>query len=158
MSKLKATDNFETGNWSLNIENLAPSYGDLLIGFTDNAPVVEFIDLKFGFELKKGTEILQSAEHPPFGLKYIESDQPYLVTERLQFQPNTTYTLFLWCENNGERFEKEFQFTTPKPIQPYPSWLWDGEKWYPPVPYPNDDNDYIWDEDIQNWAEIIEDE
>lgn len=42
------------------------------------------------------------------------------------------------------------------PPQPYPSWIFNEEKWrwVPPVPYPNDGQFYIWDEATQTW--IIE--
>ena len=42
---------------------------------------------------------------------------------------------------------------TPKP---YPSFIQDFEynTWIPPVPYPDDNKQYIWDEDILNWQEI----
>ena len=40
--------------------------------------------------------------------------------------------------------------------QPYPSWTKDEElnDWEPPVPYPDDDKTYQWNEDILNWEEI----
>ena len=38
--------------------------------------------------------------------------------------------------------------------QPYPSWMLDDETclWQPPVPYPNDGNQYQWDESVGNWV------
>jgi hypothetical protein len=154
MSKLVATDNFKTNNWSLDIEDLAPNYADLFIGFTNEAPIVEFKGLKFGYELKQGDNIKQYGMYPPPGVRYVRSDQAYLVVQRLNLKPEQTYTLFLWAENDGKRFEKDFEFTTPKPIQPYPSWTWDGEKWNPPVPYPEDGKLYTWNEDLLNWVEV----
>ena len=37
--------------------------------------------------------------------------------------------------------------------QPYPSWVLDEStcRWEAPVPYPEDDNMYIWNEDLINW-------
>jgi hypothetical protein len=42
-------------------------------------------------------------------------------------------------------------FIAPKP---YPSWLLNTNtyQWQAPVPYPNDGNDYIWDEATQSWV------
>lgn len=42
--------------------------------------------------------------------------------------------------------------------QPYPSWTKDEETylWNAPVPYPTDQKQYIWNEDILNWEEITE--
>jgi len=43
------------------------------------------------------------------------------------------------------------------PIKPYASWILDENtcRWEPPVPLPNDDKNYIWDEDSQNWIEEV---
>ena len=38
------------------------------------------------------------------------------------------------------------------PSQPYPSWYLDENwKWQAPVSYPDDGNEYIWDEETQQW-------
>jgi hypothetical protein len=57
----------------------------------------------------------------------------------------------LWAENDGKAFEKTFEFTTPRPPQPYSSWTWNGETWEAPVPYPEDDEMYQWEEENQEW-------
>jgi hypothetical protein len=46
--------------------------------------------------------------------------------------------------------KKNDMFITPKP---YDSWLLDLEigDWYSPIPYPNDDKMYYWNESILNW-------
>lgn len=43
------------------------------------------------------------------------------------------------------------------PPQPYNSWLLNEETclWEAPVPYPDDDKEYQWDEDALNWVEIV---
>jgi hypothetical protein len=43
------------------------------------------------------------------------------------------------------------------PMQPYTSWILDENtcRWEPPIPLPNDDKNYIWDEDSQNWIEEV---
>lgn len=38
-----------------------------------------------------------------------------------------------------------------RPVQPYPSWSWDGEKWIAPTPEPTDAV-YDWDENSQSWV------
>ena len=39
----------------------------------------------------------------------------------------------------------------------YPSWVLNEETWQwdPPVPYPEDGKDYEWNEDYQEWQEIV---
>ena len=41
--------------------------------------------------------------------------------------------------------------------QPFPSWSLDENyDWQPPVPYPSDGKDYIWDEPTTTWIEVTE--
>ena len=42
------------------------------------------------------------------------------------------------------------------PPKPYPSWILNETTglWDAPVPYPNDEKDYIWDEDTESWVEV----
>ena len=152
MSKIIATDNFKTNNWQVSFEDLDSSYADLFIGFTDEAPVAEFKDLQFKYELRQGENIKQYGVFPPPNTRYIRSDQPYLVVERLNLRPEIEYDLYLWAMNNKQEFEKTVTFTTPKPPQPYPSWIWDGETWNPPISYPTDGNFYVWDEETISWS------
>jgi hypothetical protein len=44
-------------------------------------------------------------------------------------------------------------FIAPKP---YNSWLLDEDKaqWKAPIPYPNDDKRYTWDEETRSWVEV----
>ena len=154
MSKIIATDHFETQNWEVTFEDLAPNYADLFIGFTDDVPVVEFKDLKFKYELKQDSNIKQYGVFPPPGVKYVRTDQPYIVVERLNLVLETDYELYLWAENGGESFETTVSFTTPRPAQPYDSWVWNTEtlRWEAPVSYPDDGEFYIWDEENQKWV------
>lgn len=43
------------------------------------------------------------------------------------------------------------------PPKPYNSWTWDGAEWVAPIRYPEDGNEYEWNEDEQNWL-IVEEE
>lgn len=37
--------------------------------------------------------------------------------------------------------------------QPYPSWTLDSNyDWQPPIPYPNDGKQYVWDENTESWV------
>lgn len=41
------------------------------------------------------------------------------------------------------------------PPQPYPSWTLDEEaNWVSPVPYPEDDKPYTWNEETTSWDEV----
>jgi hypothetical protein len=54
----------------------------------------------------------------------------------------------------GSTYSAELDaFIAPKP---FPSWLLNTDtcQWQPPVPYPNDGNQYIWDEATQLWVPV----
>jgi len=157
MGKLHATDNFKTGNWSLDTSEIGPTSNDLFITFTEEAPVITFKDLKFGYELKQDGNIKQYGVYPPPGVRYKRSDQEYLVSTRLKLETEESYSLFLWAENDGQRFEKEFDFVTPRPPQPYDSWNWNSvdKVWEAPEPRPDDGKYYKWDEEILSWVEVV---
>ncbi len=44
------------------------------------------------------------------------------------------------------------------PPKPYPSWLLDEEtcRWYPPVPFPTDENRYFWNEETLTWDLVVQ--
>jgi hypothetical protein len=114
MSKIIAIDNFETQNWAVSFDDIAPHYADLLIGFTNEAVVVEFIDLQFKYELRLDGNIMQSASYPLANEVYIRTDQPYIVVERLFFNAETEYELYIWAMNDNISFEHTVSFITPK--------------------------------------------
>ena len=158
MSEIRAYDNLKDQVWDVVDVDVTPHYADLRIGFLDEQKPVVFKQLRFGFELRKNSEVIDSQEWPPQGVKYRKTDQTFIATHRLKFTPETDYELYLWAENGGLRVEKTHAFTTPRPAQPYPSWTWNGTTWEPPVPYPEDSGDYYWDEDAGEWVEWTEDE
>jgi hypothetical protein len=152
MSKIIATDHFETQNWEVNLDDLGANYADLFIGFTNEAPVIQFQNLQFKYELRQGENIKQYGIYPPSGVRYVRTDQTYLVVEQLKnLKPDASYELYLWATNGGESFETIKEFIVPRPPQPYDSWTWDGEQWTSPVPYPNDGNTYLWNENTHTW-------
>lgn len=42
------------------------------------------------------------------------------------------------------------------PRKPFESWILNNETldWESPIPYPDDENEYYWDETIKNWKEV----
>lgn len=155
MSKIIATDSFKTKNWDVQFDSLKSNSAELVIGFTDEGPIVEFKNLQFLYRLSHNGTVIQTKSYPPAGVRYVQSDQEYLVTERLTLEAEETYELYLWAENNGESFERTVTFTTPRPDQPFDSWTWDAaeKKWNSPVPYPSDNKyPYLWDEETTSWV------
>lgn len=44
------------------------------------------------------------------------------------------------------------------PIQPLPSFVFNREewKWEPPIEYPADGKDYVWNEETTSWVEVVD--
>lgn len=56
----------------------------------------------------------------------------------------------------GFKYDEDLDaFIGPKPFD---SWILDEEtcQWNPPVPYPNDEKKYFWNEEILNWELVAE--
>jgi hypothetical protein len=68
------------------------------------------------------------------------------------FDPGDGYTL-VECENVRVNIGWSFDGTSFKPIQPYPSWVWNEDiyDWEAPEPYPSDGASYVWEEDMGVW-------
>jgi hypothetical protein len=75
-----------------------------------------FNNLTFGVTLKKDSEQLFTET---FGItkKYVATENVLfdncMEYSRLYLEPNTTYTLELWCDNEGIRRSYNYVFTTP---------------------------------------------
>ena len=157
--KLFAVDNFNTGNWTLNTDEITSGHNTLFIAFTYDAPVVSFKNLRFGYELKQNDYIIQYNVYPPAGIRYIRSDQEYLVSTTFNLQPEENYSLFLWATNDNTETKNEFDFITPRTKKPHDSWIWNSENkvWEAPVEKPelNSDDNYflIWNESIMDWEQ-----
>jgi hypothetical protein len=131
----------------------------IYVGFRNNGllPVI-FNDMTFGYSLKKNNQIISTNENPPDGIVYISSDQDYISSYTVSdLIPDEEYTIEVWSKNSGEIWEESFNFTLPRPTSPYNSWIYDEENytWNPPIPQPNDENVYTWNEEDQQW-DIVE--
>jgi len=114
MSKIIAKNHLKKQNWEVAFYDLDPTSADLYIGFTEDAPVIEFRNLRFKYELRQEGNIKQYGMFPPPNIRYIRTDQEFLEVEHLTLEPETDYSLSLWAENNKKSFETTVEFTTPK--------------------------------------------
>ena len=148
-----ATLDLASGDWTFKVEPETPS-PDFEIGFKNNGgPVERFSELSFGFAVAANGITVTEKSYPPKNVKYVASDQTYLTNDSIHLAPDDDVVLAVWAENGGQRYEGQATFTIPRPPQPYPSWTWDNG-WQPPVPEPDDDGWYEWDEEAGNWATV----
>jgi hypothetical protein len=75
------------------------------------------------------------------------------------------YTNGIPSENQSKAFRKNYagigyyydeQRDAFIPPKPYPSWILNQDSciWESPIPYPNDGNNYTWNEETGNWEQI----
>lgn len=121
--------------------------------------VVPLRGVRFGFTQTINGIQVESNEWPPARVEYIQTDQDTLATYRLNWTPDSNVQINVWLvDTTGVRHEDTLTFVAPKPPSPYPSWVWSDQQWNPPVPRPEDDKCYEWDEENVNWLEVPCDE
>jgi hypothetical protein len=95
---------------------------------------------------------------------YALLDENNVVTNTLAFVNPTQYDLDNAIEvNSGSKLIEmtEENWSTPGGLfdgenlwlpQPFPSWVkWEKSHWKAPIEYPQDDNNYRWNEDTLSW-------
>jgi hypothetical protein len=145
------------GEWFVKTEEPEPFYPSVEIGFTaDSLPVV-FDELSFGFSAKVNQKTPKKYSYPQNDIKYISTDQDYMVSESVEANPDDLIIVSVWAENGGTQYKSSFDFIVPKPESPYPSWVWSESyvSWMAPVDYPRapspTGNGYMWDEETISW-------
>ena len=95
-------------------------------------------------ELLNGSE-----ESEEKGINFCESLFGHRNWVQTSYNSNIRYNFagvgFTWDPDNNAFY----------PPQPFPSWSLNNDyKWEAPVPYPEDENIYSWNEENQEWVEI----
>lgn len=116
MSTLNVLYSALTESFDFNFIELNPYYCDIFAGIKKHVDVIEFDNLKFGYELIKLNEVVASRIWPDPGVTYIRTDQEILDGDRVNWEPSTEYTLTVWFENWGKRYKGQLSFTTPDEI------------------------------------------
>jgi hypothetical protein len=127
---------------------------DFGIRFTDGASTRVYPDgLAFGWSALVNGSDTASASWPPSNTVIRELGTTRVFPYRLDAAADDRVTLLLWATNAGATVEGETTFTIPRPRQPFPSWSWSEGRWQPPVPYPDGDGWYGWDE-TDGWVPV----
>ena len=155
MSSIKVIYDTQTSEISFDKSKIGPYYCDFIAALERHGQTVDIRGLSYGADVKVDGELVLEKSWPPPGVKYVSTDQNELVTERLKvFPPDAECEFFVWIKGRNGEYTGQTTFTIPRPEQPYPSWVWNTEtlRWEAPVPYPDDNNDYEWDEENQQWV------
>ena len=144
-----------TGGWTF-AGDPAPEFG---IRFTDGDAERMYPDgLAFGWTaLVNGVET-GSLSWPPSHILIRELTSTRVFPYRVDAAADDQVTLLVWATNAGATVEGETTFTVPRPPQPFPSWTWTDGRWTPPVPYPDGDAEYVWDEQSGAWVDAADED
>jgi len=133
------------------------------------AALVELHGLNVQISVSVNAELLVTEEWPRPGIKpkkitvhSTETDQivPLCMQMKAKWMPEDNVSIYVRILTNNMLNKglgpvlKTFDFVAPIPMQSYPSWIWEDGFWTPPVPYPADGKDYVWDEDALAWVHI----
>ncbi len=131
---------------------------NLYFGFTDlEESRVVFDKLSFGVAIYQGGSFLLQELFPKDGLSYDSTDQTFLASLFLDaIKLGLLYTVKIFATNAGETWEENFDLILPRWPQPFQSWLWNDSNdcWVAPVDYPDDGQNYEWDEIQRLWTVV----
>jgi hypothetical protein len=144
-------------NWLIKDDELQGTSINASIGFTKKGklPVV-FDNLFFGVSVFSENEKIFEVSRPQPNTSYYSTDQEFLEIFSIDnLYEGRKYSIHVWAENSGEKWEEVFEVTLPRSESPYPSWTYDKVHgtWIPPKIYPDDDKVYIWDEESLSWVD-----
>lgn len=147
---------FDTATGQLSIDHTEINHwgADLRAMLTRNGQTVNLNGVKMSLTISAdGVEIF-NLHLPPSGVKYKQTDQDILATGRVMWEPDQTISVSAWCQTtSGQELTATAEFVAPRPESPFPSWVWNGNEWEAPLPYPDDGAEYVWDESLGEWVE-----
>ena len=123
----------------------------------DGGDFIEFFSLKFGFFLyDENGDNIQSALWPGNGNKFLSTDQNYIENIPLNLTPGKKFTLHVWAEDAGIFYDTKIDIDTPSYRRPFMSWTWNAtnEQWDPPIPYPQDGLNHLWNDIDHRWETV----
>ncbi|WP_114965252.1 hypothetical protein [Alkalilacustris brevis] len=142
-----------TGQLSIDTSAVHPWGADLRAMLDRHGQIINLRGVEMRLTITAdGAQVFDMALPPP-GVRFSKTDQDVIATGRVRWQPDQQIEVASWCRTSGgAEMTAEASFTAPRPVQPYPSWEWDGSAWAAPVPRPEGDG-WQWDEDAGAWVE-----
>jgi hypothetical protein len=157
MSTIKTTFNVIDKSWSQVEEFMNDSHIDLQFNAIGGMDQNNIDNLSFGYKFSQSGEIITQGNFPTVGTLEFIKETPF-TNNIVGISRNSTYQLYVWAENFGDRIDNTFEIQVPPPLQPYPSWSWNGTEWVSPVPMPTDgpvDAAYKWSEKQSKWFLLV---
>jgi hypothetical protein len=152
MSTLKATFNTDSKTWMF--QKISFTAGDTNIQFVvfSSEEYTPVKDYKFKVILYKNGGVIVEKRYPEFGFYELVSREP-IDHIKHEFIAEHSYSIKLIAEYQDETFEQTVDFTVPRPVSPYPSWVWNGSAWESPLPKPETVYPFssTWNENTKKW-------
>ena len=147
MGKLVIKADFNSGNWS--IDNSEQSQKPEL--FFSFIGIENLQDFHFGYRLMLNGNQIQSKNFPENGVRYVHISSAEMFVDVLDIESGNVYDLHTWATSEDKSYSFDTVIEIANLNKPHPSWVWINGAWASPVPYPEDENFYIWSESDQNW-------
>jgi hypothetical protein len=150
---ITATYDLTGKSWTIDGEGT-----EFAVAFTDgDAEAIHPDRLRFGWLITVNGEQQDEETFPAENVTYVEIKPTARFHGRVQALPEDDVSIvFNAATGDDAMTSAEQKFTVPRPPQPYPSWTWEDGVWTAPVPYPDDDAPYVWDEETQDWIPYTE--
>jgi hypothetical protein len=117
--------NIDNSEWSVAVSGEG-SWIDLFIGFSSNQEVTVFDNLSFYYEISINNDSFDKKIYPPEGVSYVQTDQPYIVTDRVVgIRPDDVLSLTVHARNANIDYEETVMIMIPRPPQPESDCVWD---------------------------------
>ena len=142
-----------SGELTIDVSGLQPWGADIRAMINRHGSTVNLRGVEMHISIEAdGIQIFQ-AHLPPSSIKYKQTDQDLLATGRCRWLPDQSINVVAWCKtNSGHEVTADASYTSPRPAQPFPSWIWSDGRWIAPVSYPDDAGDHVWSESDGAWV------
>jgi len=141
-----------TGNFTFDESTVRPFGANIEARLNRHGQTVHFDGLEYGVTITRNNGAPETHTFPPSGVVYRNTDQDVLTALTVRWRPEDAIKLNVWITNGGVTRTGQHNLTVPRPVQPYPSWTWDGIRWIAPVPYPLGSGFFDWDDSTQTWV------
>lgn len=119
--------NIDEAEWSVDVSGEG-LWLDVFFGFSSNQEVTVFDNLSFYYEISINNDSFDKKMYPPDGVSYIETDQPYIATDRIVgIRPDDVLSLTVHATNANVDYEETAVIMIPRPPQPDPDCVWNDD-------------------------------